>query len=86
MINRMNEEQQKAFLEWSTGIVESIKSLHKEVIELSDMVMKHRKFNMEQSQKVADLFMALGKHTGAMTEKEVNELKGEYYGKSKSNV
>ena len=50
------------------------------------MVMKHRKFNMEQSKKVADLFMALGKHTGAMTEKEVNELKGEYYGKSKSNV
>ena len=74
MINKMDKEQQKLFMKWSTAIAESIQDLHKGIQELSDIVFKQAKRNQDMHGQMIDILIRMSDETGLLSKTELQTL------------
>ena len=74
MINKMDKEQQKLFMKWSTAIAESIQDLHKGIQELSDIVFRQAKRNQDMHGQMIDILIRMSDETGLLSKTELQTL------------
>jgi len=74
MINKMDKEQQKLFMKWSTAIAESIQDLHKGIQELSDIVFRQAKRNQDMHGQMIDILIKMSDETGLLSKTELQTL------------
>tara|TARA_R100001086_G_scaffold115377_1_gene59014 strand:+ start:6886 stop:7179 length:294 start_codon:yes stop_codon:yes gene_type:complete len=74
MINKMDKEQQKLFMKWSTAIAESIQDLHKGIQELSDIVFRQAQRNQDMHGQMIDILIKMSDETGLLSKTELQTL------------
>lgn len=74
MINKMDKEQQKLFMKWSTAIAESIQDLHKGIQELSDIVFRQAQRNQDMHGQMIDILIRMSDETGLLSKTELQTL------------
>ena len=74
MINKMDKEQQKLFMKWSTAIAESIQDLHKGIQELSDIVFRQAQRNQDMHGQMIDILIKMSDESGLLSKTELKTL------------
>ena len=71
----MDKEQAKAIVEWVQAMDKTVQSIDKAINELSDVVFKHARMNLDSRKQITGLIVQLGEATDVLTKEEVKKLK-----------
>tara|TARA_R110001592_G_scaffold917_2_gene4788 strand:+ start:3337 stop:3558 length:222 start_codon:yes stop_codon:yes gene_type:complete len=71
----MDKEQAKAIVEWVQAMDKTVRSIDKAINELSDVVFKHARMNLDSRKQITGLIVQLGEATDVLTKEEVKKLK-----------
>ena len=73
----MDKQQAKAIVQWVQAMDKTIQDINKGLEELSDVVFKHAKMNLDSHQQITGLIMQLCETTEVLTKEEMKKLKGD---------
>tara|TARA_B100001059_G_C17342242_1_gene336464 strand:- start:112 stop:351 length:240 start_codon:yes stop_codon:yes gene_type:complete len=77
----MDKEQPKPIVKWVDAmdkldhLLLTVQDISKGLEELSDVVFKHARMNLDSRKQMTGLIIQLGEETGVLTKEEVKKLK-----------
>jgi soluble cytochrome b562 len=71
----MNKQQAKAIVQWVQAMDNTIQDISKGLEELSDVVFKHARMNLDSRQQITNLIIQLGEATDVLDKEEIKKLK-----------
>jgi len=71
----MDKQQAKAIVQWVQAMDKTIQDINKGLEELSDVVFKHARMNLDSRKQMTGLIVQLGEATDVLTKEEVKKLK-----------
>ena len=71
----MDKQQAKAIVQWVQAMDKTIQDINKGLEELSDVVFKHARMNLDSRQQITNLIIQLGEATDVLDKEEIKKLK-----------
>ena len=71
----MDKQQAKAIVQWVQAMDNTIQDISKGLEELSDVVFKHARMNLDSRQQITNLIIQLGEATDVLDKEEIKKLK-----------